>query len=101
MGSEVSLGDAMMSIDTRENRSLPEWIEQSVLPLAHEDRKPLVDIYSEILKTQEMLRDMSADVQYLVAESQRRHMQPHRRFWRWLKGLLETNFGGQGPEKEC
>lgn len=78
-----------MSTDPRDDRSVPEWIMRSVMPYAHEDQKPLLDIYAQVLKIHDTLELISADVQYLVAESQRRHMQPHRRFWRWVKGLFE------------
>lgn len=48
-GTDIAMGPRMLTSDTRDNRSVPEWIEESILPKARDDRKPLLDIYAETL----------------------------------------------------
>lgn len=61
-GTDIAMGPRMMSSDTRDNRSVPEWIEESILPKARDDRKPLLDIYAEIIRLRESMARLEAAV---------------------------------------
>lgn len=78
-GPDISLMEPMMSTDLRENRSIPEWITSEVMPKARDDRKPLLDIYAEILRIQETLARI---------ELQLNRPPWYRRIWERMKEWL-------------
>lgn len=89
-GEQVSLGMPVMSIDARENKSVPAWIEESILPAARDDRKPFLDIYAQLLHVNTLLlelREINAVQSEVLARILEHVRTPwYQRAWIWLKG---------------
>jgi hypothetical protein len=59
-------------------QSIPDWIEKNVYPRAPEEGKPLLDIYKEILRLQDMVADLDQKLEAM-------RVPWYRRFIAWIR----------------
>lgn len=81
-GSQVTLGNFKMETE----QSIPSWIEESLLPKAHESIKPLLDIYSQILRLQDSQSLILSKITEIQAILLILNQPWYTRLWNWFKG---------------
>jgi hypothetical protein len=63
VGTDINLGGYTMGaiVDPKDYPAvtLPQWIQEFALPIAQEDRQPLLDIYAEVMNIRNDVRELA------------------------------------------